>query len=424
MSPKALAILVLVTLVTVAAAALAVRGRDPSRAAPEELGAVLPGLLERVNDVAEIQIEKGGESLVLRRAGETWVVPERGGYPARFERVSETLLKIARLEIVEPKTRKPERYARLGVEDPDAEDSRSTLLTLRDENGNELAALIVGNVIYGRGDQTVHVRRAGDEQAFLCQGDLSPETNPMRWIETEIVRIDNIRMRKVEIAHADGEVLSLRKAIPAQQDFTIDAVPMDRTPKTIASGNAAGRALAYLSFDDVRRASEFDFEAAETVASSEYTTFDGLRVTVDTHVLEEESWITLQAVYEDPNTPALVVGPQPEAGDPETAPPASDEAAAKADEVRAEVDEINARVGSWVYRVPSYKADLFVERMEDLLAELPVEEAPADGEPADEEPATEESADGEPADEESAGDEPAGDEPAGEKPAGSGDDGL
>ena len=60
-------------------------------------------------------------------------VEEKGGYPADVAKVQQALLGLADLTFVEPKTRKPDLYPRLEVEDADKPGTKSTLVTVTDD---------------------------------------------------------------------------------------------------------------------------------------------------------------------------------------------------------------------------------------------------------------------------------------------------
>ena len=74
--------------------------------------------------------------------GGHWVVVEKGNYPADEARMRRLLLGLADLTLVEPKTERPELFARLDLDDPS--NGKSTLVALQDRTGKTVAELIVG----------------------------------------------------------------------------------------------------------------------------------------------------------------------------------------------------------------------------------------------------------------------------------------
>lgn len=372
MSPKSLAILALVAVLVSAAAFFANRDRRPS-GAPAERGPLYPGLTERVNDVARIEVSRGEARAILERGEDGWSCSELHGYPADPTKVRDAILELADLELLEPRTRRPESYARLGVQDPgtpDAGGSWSTLLVLRDAAGAEIVSLILGDPVYDRAGTRSHVRRSGEDQAWLVSGAVAAPTEETGWVDTTLLRMDSARIQSARIEHADGEVLEVAKDAPAQPHYTVANLPQDRFLQHEAVGNPVATPLAFLTLDDVRPAGELE---GPPLATSTYTTYAGLRVIVQTYRVPpaegdegagvEETWITLLA--EAPEEAELEEHAE------EVGPASPEELADAADreEVRAEAAAINRRHGPWAYRVPSYKGDVFLRRMDDLVAD-------------------------------------------------------
>ena len=90
---------------------------------------LLPGLMEKINEVEVISIEHTGKTLTfLKDSGGDWTLMEVNGYPADKERIRNALIGLAHLEKIEPKTALPEFYSDLQVEDNSSEKSKSYLL--------------------------------------------------------------------------------------------------------------------------------------------------------------------------------------------------------------------------------------------------------------------------------------------------------
>ena len=190
MSPKAFAVLAGTTAVSVALAAWAVAGRDLPINAAGQPEPMFPGLIDRVNEVQTVQVTGGSAGLTLERtpAG-SWVVKERGGYPAEAQRVRELALGLANLTLVEAKTARPERLGRLELDDPSKPEAKSRRVELLDKDGKALASAVVGKTkfgLYGAGRAGVYVRRGGEEQAWLAAGELDVPDTPTavvpRWV--------------------------------------------------------------------------------------------------------------------------------------------------------------------------------------------------------------------------------------------------
>jgi hypothetical protein len=368
MKPKSLAILALVTLALIVAAVLSLQKREAAHARSEAQETLLPDLSARVNEVTEVSVEKAGQKATLVRAGDAWTCTEASGYPADFNKVRGALVALARLKLVEPMTKDPGSHKRLGL---DAESGAHVVL--KDASGTVAADVIVGESVYARSGQRVYARRADSDQAYLCEGELTVSGDPLTWIQRDIVKIDASRMREIDIEHADGEVLKATKALPASPNWDVEGVPADRALKTAGIANSLGTALSYLSLDAVKPATELPLGVSHA-GTATYRTFDGLVVDVRVAKVDEASWLTFDTRFEEPAEPAGPVAPPVAVeGAPEGEAPAAEVPGAadaeKTAALRKEAEDLGKRLQGWAFQVPQYKADLFLKRMSDLLAE-------------------------------------------------------
>ena len=392
MNSKTLKTLGLVTLaIAVAAVAVALRSDRAAKAADEGGALLFPELAEHINDVAAIEVVRPDASFELEKTGDEWGMPSKGGFPANFDTVRKLVVEISKLEKLEPKTKLPENYARLGVEDVAAEGSESTLVRLAAADGRELAALILGDTYAspgGAGEPALYVRRPGDAQAWLVEGRVWVEPTAGQWLEKSVAEIAAERVARAVTTHPDAEVVRFEKQAPEDAHWSVPGVPEGRELSWEGAADAIPRALSRLSFQDVKPAAEVDFgQAPNTV--TEFETWDGLRVTARAMDSGEESYLALSAAYDpalrrEPMGPELPAEsaeePAEETG--ETAEPAPP-ALKSPEDVQAEVEELNARWSSWVYVVPGYTASNFKKRVSELLKPLPTPGEEGEGEAID-----------------------------------------
>jgi len=347
MKPKTFTALAAATAVAVLAAAVSLQRGDDGDFAAGAGAPVFPGLLARVNDVArvEIQYSDGAITIVDSQGGKDgWRVQESDGYPARTVKVKRSVLGLARLTLLEPKTRKKEKYAKLGLRDVDAEGAAAKRVRLLDAQGALLGDLLVGRRranLAGTTSGGVYVRRPGDAQAWLAAGDTDITDAKANWLERKIIDVAGKRVKRIDVRHPDGEAYAITKAAPEGAGFTLENIPAGK--KLISQGgpDAVGRALANLLLDDARRAPG-PFDDAKAVISV-FTTFDGLKVT--TRVAkgaDGKSWMRIAA---------------------EAAPEASGGDAKAAEQARA----VTARTADWVYRITDYAASNLGKRLEFLI---------------------------------------------------------
>lgn len=311
---------------------------------------LLPELNARLNGVSGLVVKRGGDQTVasLRRTDDGWIVSDHAGYRANFERIRQNLVGLAEARIFEAKTSNPEFYERLGVRD--ISDPLATGHEFHITGEGIDTRIIVGQTNQG-GGKMAYVRPAGQAQSYLVTASLDPGREPVDWLDNAIMDIPSARVRAVQIQHPDGEILAIAKARSDSVNYTVADVPEGRSLSFDGVANSIGAALAALSFDEVIAAADLDLGSiAPTVAVFE--TFDGLRVTVTTWELGDRgryAAFTAEA--------SAAPGAEDSPRDEETLAGIADEAAT-----------INQRLDGWAYRLPSFKSEQFVQRMDDLLA--------------------------------------------------------
>ena len=99
---------------------------------------------------------------MLLRQGEAWVLPDRGNYPVRPEKLREMLVGLTELRLVEARTADRAQLDRLGVDDPARPGSTAVLLRILGPQDQPIAELVVGRRrvrTQGNVPETIYVRR-------------------------------------------------------------------------------------------------------------------------------------------------------------------------------------------------------------------------------------------------------------------------
>jgi hypothetical protein len=97
----------------------------------------------QMNDVAAIHI-KGDTELDLDKKDGRWIVTERGGYPANFSQISELLIKMGDLKVVQSEPIGPSQLDRMHLGEPGKGADSATLLEFKDSAGKVLQSLLLG----------------------------------------------------------------------------------------------------------------------------------------------------------------------------------------------------------------------------------------------------------------------------------------
>ncbi|MGF1525396.1 MAG: DUF4340 domain-containing protein [Candidatus Competibacterales bacterium] len=343
---------------------------------PEPL---VPALADDVNAVTGLTvIAAGGEAVAtLERGDDTWVVSNKGGYPANMARVRETLLTLSQAKLIEAKTRKVENYGVLGVEAVDEADASGVLVELQGL-GEEPLGVIIGNG--GRAAGGNYVRLVDQAQSWLSDQRFNVPDQASQWLDRQVVDLADDRVQRVAIRHPDGGVLTVEKTERDQGDFIVLDLPPERELRSATVANPMGRALAALQLEDVAPAAEVTWP--EEVVEAEFRTFDGLVVTVaaaEGMAEGEESAdqvpgrVRFTVAFDEAQArrfaPAAEVAEGEGEEDAVSAGDRGDLAEALA-RGQQEAEELQARLGDWVYTIPRFKYDNLVKTLDELLAPL------------------------------------------------------
>ncbi len=383
MNAKSLTLLLVLAGAAVFVAAVALRSDTSSAEESAAKQKLLPGLSgsssdastsDRRNAVAMIRIQRAEGGYTLHKVGDTWTIQDRGDFPVQMDQVRKLVNALGDATTIEAKTSDPAKYARLGVEDVDAPDSKSVLVTLGGQDGREIAKLIVGKQAEASGMQVskqVYVRRAGEAQSWLADMQLDLHERATDWMAKEVVKVPQDSVRSIEIRQPDGETLLVDRPSKETKDFTLHAVPEGKEPTYPTVANSLATGLEYVNLEDVAPAGDVDFSTG-TGPIARYTTFDGLVVTVTTKDQDGKAYASFVASYEAP--PAAEVKPDGAEGE-TTAPPA---AAKSADEVQAEVAKLNDRLSKWAYVISSYSRSQFGKKASEMVKDRAPATPPAD----------------------------------------------
>lgn len=340
MTPRTVIGLGAVTLVAVIAAVVIVAGNTVTGSDPVE-APVFDGLEDNINSAAAVVVRDADGTVTVQRNADGWEVAEREGYPADVDMVRKALFELSQLRLIEPKTRLPERYARIEVRDVDADGAKSALLTVMNESGDVLAELIVGKAkqgLAGIAGKGVYVRKSGDEQSWLARGELDLRRGVTAWLAKDVVDIAADRIQRVTTTQPGGAVMVFNKDDPTAESFAVKGLPKDKSAKPDEVQAVAG-VLSGLRLNDVVPAAQRELPEGETV-HAEVATFDGLVIDIRIEKTgDDEVWASFEA-----------------------------SAASEDAEVVKQVEAINARVSGWVYQVPASKLEPLLKKPEDLVA--------------------------------------------------------
>ena len=337
-----LAVLAAIALVSVLFALLGLHERAAETATGYEQTEFFPGLAAHVREAAHIRIasKKNGTFDIDFVPEKGWVLPGRDDYPAAFDEVRRTLVGLAALETIEPKTARADWLHYLDLDAP-AQGGDGVLISVSDEKGRELASLIAGksrDIGDASGAVGLFVRRPAETQSYLVRSVFELRSDPSDWIDKTVMDVDRARIRDADVDPANGPSYEVRRDAPSDPDFKLSPLPAGRALANETAPGGVAAAIVGFSFDDIKPAREIDFSNAARLVTR---TFDGLTVTVNVVQQGQDYWAQIAA-----------------------------EGDAEKPDAAKEARSINAHAEGWAYKLPAYKGAQFMTPLESLLQPL------------------------------------------------------
>jgi hypothetical protein len=338
MKRKKLLIFSSMTIIVIIVAAVITQLRAPITIIEKEI--LFPELSDKINDVSRIEIKGDeGRNVILQKMQDgQWTVESADNYPAKFNKIKDTVVSMSQLKILATKTDNPNLYANLGVEGPEGKNTSSSLLTLSDQSGAALASLIVGNPRKNSAGSTrpnLYVRKADEKNALLVEGYLQLKSNNNDWYERNVINIPASRIQNVDIVKSTGAHLSINKESQGDTEFK---VVTGKTSSPSVLLNKLGTFLENINIEGVHAVDSFEFPDETT--NTTFKTFNGLLITVKNILIDDKAFAHFSfTTTSTSNSP-------------------TDEKSADNSEtitVREESQLWNQFLGNWVYEVPEFK---------------------------------------------------------------------
>jgi hypothetical protein len=200
MKSKQLTILVLAALVLGGGGLLVLKNRQAEFTESKgNVGGVVLGAFD-VNAVAGLRLTQGTNAVNITKAGDDWVVKERGGYPANFDEVRSFVRKLAELKVTQPVKVGASRLPMLEL----TKDA-GTFVEFLDKDGKALKSVTLGkqlsaaggndNSPFGGGGGMPNGRYlqtgAGPETVVVVNDPLSSaKTDASEWIAKEFIKVE------------------------------------------------------------------------------------------------------------------------------------------------------------------------------------------------------------------------------------------
>jgi hypothetical protein len=317
-------------------AAIAVYTSNNQWAQGHVAGAKLLPALATGTQISSIAVAQGGNALTLDSRDGRWVIKERSGYPAEPEKIRALLVKLSKAELIEAKTRNPDRYAMLELEDPAAKNAKSRSVRLLDGKGGTVAEVVVGKRrwdAFGSGKGGTYVRIAGDPQTWLADAEFDVNPDVKAWIKPNVFEIESAKINRLTIEIPGEDPLRVERGGPPDSKASFVGLPEGKKLKDSFAADSVLRAVSTIDAEDVRK---IDAQTtSDGVNRVSLSTSEGLEVTIRVRKDGDAAWVSLEA-----------------SGD---------------REAKSAAEAIKSRAGGWEFKIPGYKADAMLKRRNDML---------------------------------------------------------
>lgn len=254
---------------------------------------VFPQLADQIDDINKIVIDQAKSELTIERSGENWLLADHDNYPADAEKVDQSIVHLATLRLVEPKTKKQQLYSKLEVEDPGLENAVSRRLEAFDSQGERLASVIIGKRkanFNGQGRTAFYLRRDSDEQAWLANGEINASTDLVNWAKTDLIGIDANEIESITIDREGLGTLRLVRIPGDDRLYSLEGVPEGFSPKPELQLQRVVDQFADLKFNDIRRVAG----DGGTISTINLRSTDGLDFSIASYKDGEDRWVRVE----------------------------------------------------------------------------------------------------------------------------------
>ena len=301
---------------------------------------LLPGLLEKLNDVTGFTILKANNTLLaaVSKSANSWVVDNRAGYEADFMAVRTLINNLAQARLIESKTSNPDNYSKLGIEDISNANAQGVQISI--DRLDTPVNIIVGNK-GSTGKNSQYIRRTSDQQSWLMNKHLDINREASHWLRKDIFDIPPEHIKSVSIQHPDGTLVRIENEGNKDYDFALINVLPEGKQISESDIYQVANALSSLQLRDVYSLKNLPGKEIKPVITS-FSTYDGLNITARTFLSEQQSY-TVFEVEVDTNQ----IG--------------------KSKTTEEFVTNIAPRIEGWGYELPTITQNAMVKKLESFF---------------------------------------------------------
>lgn len=185
---------------------------------------LLPDLSSQAENVMSVEVRNHqGVVFSAIRKQDTWMATHLGKearFPVNTVALATMVRELSQATIVEPKTRNPALYDRLGVEDVTQNDAQSMLVTLK-EQGRKWQIVIGQQASKGNGQ---YVRLADNQESILIDREIPLPLNTNDWLTDRLMPFKERDITRIAVGEAPGG-FTLVRAQGKPDSWVLDSEP-------------------------------------------------------------------------------------------------------------------------------------------------------------------------------------------------------
>lgn len=298
------------------------------------------------SSIHQIKVQKGDESVSMKRSGREFLVDSLRNYPAANREVNTLIRSVLGIRCGSEAATGTSSHVDLQVDGG----KDTEVVSFHDAEGKELVKVLVGKSVDGGSGK--YVRLGSSDTVYRSEEWISLRTRGLDYLEKELASLTRDDIAKVTVS-TGGPTYVIES--PETGKFELKGIPEGKKVKGTEHEGVFG-AATYLNFTDFKsevEAKDLAFEhtyVVETRNKAEYR--------FELAKQGDKWWARCRARY---------LGPQ------------SLEVEGKSDEELQEneklaqaakaVEDFTARHQSWVYEISSWKAESMTKKLEDLLVD-------------------------------------------------------
>ena len=246
-----------------------------------------------VNDVDQINIARGENSLTLMKQDGIWVVKERSNYPASFENISDLVLKLSELKPLRVVEAGKSQFGRLSLLPSSTAENGGTQLDVKDKGGKLLASMLLGKEFMRQSESQRNPMMGGGmpEGRYILVGGEAPvylvsetfdnvNTDAAGWLSKDFFKVEKLSSVSVQFMGESAPDWEFTRET-ATGDFVLTNAGANETVDN-SKTRSLSSVFSYASFTDVLPG---DTDTAETRLDTPtiavLKTFDGFTYTIN-----------------------------------------------------------------------------------------------------------------------------------------------